>query len=138
MVAPRRAPRRPPPRRPARRCLPAPPLPRPPPVLQQPLRPRKHRRPPPRRRRLRPPRDLDPMRLVHSTTRRAFSLLEMMLALAIGMLLLLALYVAFDMYFGQAQSGREIVNEAALARSILTRIGNDIVGQIGPVDPRVA
>jgi hypothetical protein len=62
----------------------------------------------------------------------------MVLALAIGMLLLLALYVSFNMYIGQAQSGREIVNEAALARNILTRIGNDIAGQVGPVDPRIA
>jgi len=78
------------------------------------------------------------MRLAHRTTRRAFSLLEMVLALSIGMLLLLALYVAFNTYIGEAQSGREIVNEAALARNILTRVGNDIIGQIGPVDPRVA
>jgi hypothetical protein len=78
------------------------------------------------------------MRLAPPTTRRAFSLLEMVLALAIGMMLLLALYVSFNMYIGEAQSGREVVNEAALARNILTRIGNDVIGQIGPVDPRVA
>src|SRR5260370_26180016 len=76
--------------------------------------------------------------LAPPTTRRRFSLLEMVLALAIGMMLLLALYVSFNTYIGEAQSGREIVNEATLARNILTSIGNDIIGQIGPVDPRVA
>src|SRR5260370_36239391 len=76
--------------------------------------------------------------LAPPTTRRRFSLLEMVLAMTIGMMLLLALYVSFTMYIGEAQSGREIVNEAALARNILTRIGNDVISQIGPVDPRVA
>lgn len=78
------------------------------------------------------------MRFASPPTRRAFSLLEMVLALAIGMLLLLALYVSFDTYIRQAQSGREIVNEATLARNILARITADIGGQIGPVDTRVA
>jgi hypothetical protein len=78
------------------------------------------------------------MRFAHSAKRRAFSLLEMVLALAIGMLLLLALYVAFNTYITQAQSGREIVNEASLARNIMLRIGSDVFGQLGPVDTRVA
>ena len=78
------------------------------------------------------------MRLANlNNRRRAFSLLEMVLALAIGMLLLLALYGAFNTYITHAQSGREVVAEGVLARNILMRIANDITGQLGPDDPRL-
>jgi hypothetical protein len=72
------------------------------------------------------------------TIRGGFSLLEMVLALALGMILLLALYVSFNTYIVEAQAGRDLVAEASLARSILTRMANDIGGQVGPIDPRVA
>ena len=52
--------------------------------------------------------------------RSAFSLLEMMCALAIAMLLLLALYLTLSTQFADQQSGREILAEGEVARSILT------------------
>jgi hypothetical protein len=76
------------------------------------------------------------MRLAIPAARRAFSLLEMVLALALGMVLLLALYVFLNMYVATAQAGRDVLAEAVLVRSVMTRINNDISGQLGPVDPR--
>lgn len=77
------------------------------------------------------------MRLANRAARPAFSLLEMVLALALGMLVLLALYVAFSVYLTLAQAGRDAAAEGALARSILARMGNDVAGQLGPEDPRL-
>jgi type II secretory pathway pseudopilin PulG len=70
-------------------------------------------------------------------TRGGFSLLEMVLAIAIGMLLLLALYVAFNSYIVSAQAGRDAVTESALARNVHTRIASDIQGQLAGYDQRV-
>lgn len=69
--------------------------------------------------------------------RSAFSLLEMVIALAIGMLLLGALYAFMYSQITMTQLGRDVVNEGALVRSIFTRISNDVIAQVGPNDPRV-
>lgn len=61
----------------------------------------------------------------------------MVLALAMGMILLLALYLTLNTHVYQVHSGREILDEGTLVRSILTRIANDVASQLGPVDPRV-
>jgi hypothetical protein len=76
------------------------------------------------------------MRFAHSLKRPAFSLMEMMLALTLGMILLLALYFTLSTYFFNAQAGRDIVAEATLARNILNRVSSDITSQIGAVDKR--
>ena len=68
--------------------------------------------------------------------RGGFTLLEMILALAIGLVLMGALYVMMSSQLGQSQAGRDATQEAATARSILTRIANDIVGSLGAYDPR--
>jgi prepilin-type N-terminal cleavage/methylation domain-containing protein len=68
--------------------------------------------------------------------RDGFTLLEMILALAIGLVLMGALYVMMSSQLGQSQAGRDAIQEATTARSILTRIANDIVGSLGAVDPR--
>ena len=65
------------------------------------------------------------------TRRQAFSLLEMVLALAMGMTLLLALYLTLNTHVRQVHAGREILDEGTLARSILTRIASDIISQLG-------
>ncbi|MSQ94606.1 MAG: hypothetical protein EXR98_08620 [Gemmataceae bacterium] len=74
--------------------------------------------------------------MLRTTQRSAFSLMEMLLALALGMLLLLALYFTLDAHLFTSQAGRDVVAEATLARNILARIGNDITSQFGAVDPR--
>jgi prepilin-type N-terminal cleavage/methylation domain-containing protein len=77
------------------------------------------------------------MRLAIRSSRSAFSLLEMMIALAIGMLLLAALYAFMSAQVTMTQAGRDLVEEGALVRSIFNRISNDIITQVGPYDPRM-
>ena len=68
--------------------------------------------------------------------RSAFSLMEMMLALAIAMVLLLALYFTLNMQGTLIKEGRDVLAEGALARNILTAIANDITSQVAVADPR--
>ena len=63
--------------------------------------------------------------------RPGFTLLEMILALSIGLVLLGALYMTLNGQLFQAQAGRDVVEEGTLARAILTRIANDILGHLG-------
>lgn len=77
------------------------------------------------------------MRRQHRHGRHAFSLLEMVLALALGMLLLLALYLSFDTYIQHARIGRDVVAEGTLARNIMARMAADVSGHLGAKDPRV-
>src|SRR5476651_922 len=78
------------------------------------------------------------MRLAKSTARSAFSLLEMVLALALGMVLLLALYLFLNTSFYHSQAGRDVLAEGTIIRNIMTKINSDISGQVGPIDTRVA
>ena len=68
--------------------------------------------------------------------RRGFTLLEMILALAIGLVLMAALYALMSSQLMQAQAGRDVTEEALTARAVLSRIANDIVGSLGAYDPR--
>jgi len=69
--------------------------------------------------------------------RSAFTLLEVTLAMAISMLLLGSLYLILNIQMRQMQTGRDLAEQNALARTVLSRITNDIVANLGPVDPRV-
>jgi prepilin-type N-terminal cleavage/methylation domain-containing protein len=69
------------------------------------------------------------------TVRRAFTLLEIILALGIGALLLAGLYYALNIQVGHTHSGRKIVERSALARGILNKIQADILASLGPQDP---
>jgi prepilin-type N-terminal cleavage/methylation domain-containing protein len=70
------------------------------------------------------------------TTRRAgFTLLEVLLAAAIGVILMGALYVAMSVQLRHAQAGRDIVEQSTLARAILSRMASDINGNLGPYAP---
>jgi prepilin-type N-terminal cleavage/methylation domain-containing protein len=66
--------------------------------------------------------------------RRAYTLLEVLLALAIGAFLMLGLYYALDIQVGRTHSSRKIVERATLARSVVNRIQNDILHNLGPID----
>lgn len=67
--------------------------------------------------------------------RPAFTLLEVLLATAVGVLLLSALYVAVNTHLRLSQTAREVVEHSALARTLMTRIGSDIRANLGPVPP---
>jgi prepilin-type N-terminal cleavage/methylation domain-containing protein len=73
------------------------------------------------------------------TTRRpsrsAFTLLEVVLAMAIGVLLLAGLYLTLSTTLHQQRVGRSAVQQSVLARSLLGRIERDISAHLPPVDP---
>lgn len=76
------------------------------------------------------------MRLEARIARPAFSLMEMILALALGMVLLLGLYATLTTHFYHAQAGRDIVAESTLGRNVMARISDDILSQFGATDKR--
>jgi prepilin-type N-terminal cleavage/methylation domain-containing protein len=67
--------------------------------------------------------------------RGGYTLLEVLLALAISVLLLGGLYVAVDTQLRLAQSGREVVEQSTLARSLLSRMHTDIASSANLCDP---
>jgi hypothetical protein len=67
--------------------------------------------------------------------RPAYTLLEVLLAAAIAVLLLAALYAAVDMQLRHAENGRAVVQQSLLARGVLNRIDRDITSSLGPMDP---
>ena len=67
--------------------------------------------------------------------RPGFTLLEMVLALLIGVILMYSLYSVLNQQVQQAQQGRLLVNEATLARSLLTRMASDILCTLGAANP---
>ncbi|MCI0680648.1 MAG: prepilin-type N-terminal cleavage/methylation domain-containing protein [Gemmataceae bacterium] len=69
-------------------------------------------------------------------SRNGFTLLEMILALAVGLVLMWALYTMMGTQLAQTQAGRDSVEEATLVRSILARIARDVGGSLGPYDPK--
>jgi prepilin-type N-terminal cleavage/methylation domain-containing protein len=69
--------------------------------------------------------------------RAAFTLLEVLLATAIGLLLMAALYVAVDVQLRHAQAARDVVEEATLARALLARMSNDIMPALAPPLPAI-
>src|SRR5262249_10083630 len=71
--------------------------------------------------------------------RPGYTLLEVILAIAIGLLIVAALYVALDVQIRYMHSGRNAVIEGQLARGLLTRITADIKLSMAmlPTDPTV-
>jgi prepilin-type N-terminal cleavage/methylation domain-containing protein len=67
--------------------------------------------------------------------RPGFTLLEVLLAMAIAVFLLAALYAAINVQLKQAQVGRATVEQATLARALLSRIANDVSATVGLCDP---
>jgi prepilin-type N-terminal cleavage/methylation domain-containing protein len=64
--------------------------------------------------------------------RPAFTLLEVVLATAIGVILLAALYTAMGLQLRYAKAGRDVVEKGNLVRTIMARIRNDITQNLGP------
>jgi prepilin-type N-terminal cleavage/methylation domain-containing protein len=61
-----------------------------------------------------------------SQGRKAFTLLEVLLSAAIGVLLMAALYVAMNVQLDHAQAGRDAVEQSLLVRALFRRISNDV------------
>src|SRR5438552_1708248 len=69
------------------------------------------------------------------TKRPAFTLLEMMLATAIAVLLLAALYAAVDLQLRHTEAARDVVEQTTLARTLLNRMSNDIAPSLTTPEP---
>jgi prepilin-type N-terminal cleavage/methylation domain-containing protein len=67
--------------------------------------------------------------------RSGYTLLEVVLALAIATMLLSALYVALNVQLRSAQSGRDTVEHATLTRVLFHRFDADIASSINLADP---
>jgi prepilin-type N-terminal cleavage/methylation domain-containing protein len=78
------------------------------------------------------------VRRISPTARPAFTLLEVLLASAIGVLLMSALYVGMDNQLGTVQAGREKVNETAVVRNLVAKMSADAVGVLTPIAATVA
>lgn len=68
-------------------------------------------------------------------SRSGFTLLEVVLATAIAVLLLGALYVAVDMLLGSMQQSRDMVDESTLSQALFNRMDKDVSQVIGLPDP---
>jgi len=76
--------------------------------------------------------------MIRQRNRRAgFTLLEVLLASALALVLMAALYVALDVQLRLAAAGRDAIDEATLTRAIVQRFENDLANSIGPVAPAV-
>src|SRR6266404_4003591 len=64
--------------------------------------------------------------------RAAFTLLEVLLASAIGVMLLAGLYVAVDVQLRQMHTGRRANEQTSLARGVLSKMAWDISGELAP------
>ena len=65
-------------------------------------------------------------------TRNAFTLLEVLLASAIAVLLMGALYVSMQVELRQAAEGREVIERATLSRAIINRLSLDLTPCLTP------
>jgi prepilin-type N-terminal cleavage/methylation domain-containing protein len=73
----------------------------------------------------------------HANRRRGgFTLLEILLASAIAVLLLAALYVSFDIVLKQTDAGREAVAQGDLSRAVVNRMTIDLANCLGLMPPK--
>jgi prepilin-type N-terminal cleavage/methylation domain-containing protein len=74
---------------------------------------------------------------LYRARRSGFTLLEVLLASALAVVLMAALYVALDVQLRLANEGREAIEQATLTRAIVQRLENDLTSGLGPVAPPV-
>jgi prepilin-type N-terminal cleavage/methylation domain-containing protein len=67
--------------------------------------------------------------------RNGYTLLEVLLASAIALLLMAALYVSMDVQINSMQLGRDTVEETTLVRVIVNKFNSDIAGTVGSLQP---
>jgi prepilin-type N-terminal cleavage/methylation domain-containing protein len=68
-------------------------------------------------------------------SRPGFTLLEVLLAAAIGVLLMAGLYTALNLALSHAQAGRDKVEQSTIARSLFRRINNDVQTELAAYRP---
>ncbi|HVK12594.1 MAG TPA: type II secretion system protein GspJ, partial [Gemmataceae bacterium] len=65
--------------------------------------------------------------------RAGFTLLEVLLASALAVILMAALYVALDVQLKLADAGREAIEQATVSRALVQRFESDMANCLGPV-----
>jgi prepilin-type N-terminal cleavage/methylation domain-containing protein len=73
---------------------------------------------------------------VRPARRPGFTLLELLLALGLGVVLLGALYVALDTTLQQTQTSRDAADVEGLSRAVFNKVGVDLANVLGPVPPK--
>jgi prepilin-type N-terminal cleavage/methylation domain-containing protein len=76
------------------------------------------------------------MATVRRSPRQAFTLLELILALALGALLLSALYFAINTHLGLMGVGRKLLSQNAVSQVVMKKFTEDIGSQIAPTIPK--
>jgi len=72
---------------------------------------------------------------MRSSARRGYTLLEVLIASAIAVLLLSALYFAFDLTLRTTDTGRALVSESDLNRAVINRMTLDLSSPLGVLPP---
>ena len=67
--------------------------------------------------------------------RRGYTLLELLIASAIALVLMSALYFAFDLTIRSAETGRALVAESDLDRAVINRMTLDLSSPLGVLPP---
>jgi len=75
------------------------------------------------------------MRRPHARLRPGYTLLEVLIASAIAVLLMSALYFAFDLTLQTSDSGRALVAESNLNRAVVNRMALDLSSPLGVLPP---
>ena len=75
------------------------------------------------------------MRRTRRAARRGYTLLEVLIASAIAVLLLSALYIAFDLTIRSADTGRALVGESDLNRAVINRMAIALSSPLGVLPP---
>src|SRR5262245_49085791 len=70
--------------------------------------------------------------------RGGYTLLELMLAMAIALIIMAALYVAIDILFREMDEGRALVEQSTLSRALFQRMTADLTPSLGPLTPPVS
>jgi prepilin-type N-terminal cleavage/methylation domain-containing protein len=73
-----------------------------------------------------------------SHRRPAFTLLEMMLAMVIALIMLVALYAAMDAQLRTMDEGRDKVEKSTVSRALFNRISADMAPSVSPVAPPIS
>src|SRR5262249_21723513 len=71
-------------------------------------------------------------------TRGGFTLLELLLASAIGLILLSSLYLALNVTVQQTQASRDAPDIEDLSRGAFNRIAIDLSAVLGPLPPKAS
>jgi prepilin-type N-terminal cleavage/methylation domain-containing protein len=75
------------------------------------------------------------MKTMRIRRRVGYTLLEMSLALAIALIILGAVYEFLNRQIAMGEIGRNMTEEAALARALLDQMSTDVSGNLGGYDP---